>query len=141
MRLIPFRLRLLVGLCVALPLGLTFTPLAQAAWSSGGSGPARSLAYTMPSGSQPSVSASGSSVSLRWGAAIFPDNRSVAGYVIKRYNTNGTAVTAGASCSGTVSTTTCTEVNVPSGTWIYTDSPVQDHWTGGESQGAVVAVS
>jgi hypothetical protein len=26
-------------------------------------------------------------------------------------------------------TTTCTEDNVPSGTWVYTDTPVQQNWT------------
>ena len=54
MRQIPFR-RLMVGLGLALPLGLIFTPLAEATWSSSGSGAASALAYTMPSGSKPSV--------------------------------------------------------------------------------------
>jgi hypothetical protein len=141
MRRIPLYLRIAVGVGFALPLGLVFTQLAEATWTSSGSGAASSLASTMPNGSQPSVSASGSSVSLTWAAALFPDNLSVAGYVIKRYNTNGTAVTVGASCSGEVSTTTCTELNVPPGTWIYTDTPVQDNWAGGESPGASVTVS
>ncbi|HVB05410.1 MAG TPA: hypothetical protein VNF07_04080 [Acidimicrobiales bacterium] len=95
----------------------------------------------MPSGGQPSVSASGSSVTLSWATARFPDNRSVAGYVIKRYDANGSAVTVGASCSGTVGTTTCTESNVPPGTRTCTDTPGQDNWAGGESPGAASTVS
>lgn len=141
MRRVPLHLRLVVGLSLAVPLDLIFTPFAEASWTSSGSGAADSLAYTMPSGSQPSVSASGSSVSLSWAAALFPDNLAVAGYVIKRYNTNGTAMTVGASCSGTVSTTTCTELNVPPGSWVYTDTPVQDNWAGEESPAAAVTVS
>ncbi len=35
--------RLLIGVCVALPLGLAFSPLAQAAWSTGGLGNAPRL--------------------------------------------------------------------------------------------------
>jgi hypothetical protein len=141
MRRISLCLRLVVGLGLALPLGLVLAPLAGATWTSSGSGAAGSVAYTMPSGSQPSVSASGSSVSLRWAAALFPDNLGVAGYVIKRYDANGTAVTVGASCGGVVTTTTCTELDVPPGTWIYTDTPVQDDWAGGESPGTPVTVS
>ncbi len=92
------------------------------------------MAYTMPAGGQPSASASGSSVSVRWPAAIFPDNKTVAGYIIHRFDAaSGTQATVGAGCSGTVTTTTCTELNVHAGRWIYTDTPVQDNWTGTKS--------
>jgi len=127
-------LRLLVGLCLALPAGLISAPLAQAAWVVGGSGNAAALAYTMPSGGQPSVSATGNSVSVRWPAALFPDGRGVAGYVIHRFDSaTGAPAAVGASCSGTVTSTTCTEQAVPAGTWTYTDTPVQDNWSGGQS--------
>ena len=131
---IPFHARALLGMCLAMPAVLLLTPQAQAAWSDGGTGPATSLAYTMPTGGQPTAAASGTSVSLRWPAALFPDGRSVAGYVIRRFDAvNGSEAMVGASCSATVTITTCTELNVPAGTWIYTDSPVQDNWTGGPS--------
>jgi hypothetical protein len=134
MRHITFSQRLLLGICLALPFGLVVTPLAQAAWSSGGSGSASSLAYTMPAGGQPATRVSGTSVTVRWPAALFPDNQSVAGYVVRRFDaTTGTPATVAAGCSGTVATTTCTELNVPTGTWTYTDAPVQDNWTGAES--------
>jgi hypothetical protein len=126
--------RLLLGTCLALPLALIVTLPAQAAWSGGGSGSASSLAYTMPSGGQPAARVSGTNVTLSWPAALFPDNQSVAGYVVRRVNAaNGAPATVAANCSGTVTTTTCTELNVPAGIWTYTDTPIQDHWTGGES--------
>jgi len=131
---IPFRRHLLAGLCLSLPLGLAFTSFAQAAWSSSGSGVAAAQAYTMPNGGQPTVRVSGTTVTLVWPAALFPDNLGVTGYLISRFDDiNGAEETVGASCSGTVTTTTCTEQNVPAGTWIYTDTPVQDSWTGGQS--------
>jgi hypothetical protein len=131
---ISLRLRALLGLCLALLLGLTVAPRVQAAWTGGGTGPSSALAYTMPSGSQPSARASGSTVSLRWSAVVFPGGQSVAGYVIHRFDAiNGAQATVGAGCSGIVPTTTCTEHNVPSGTWVYTDTPVHNNWTGGQS--------
>jgi hypothetical protein len=136
----PIIKRLLTGVCVALPLGLTLSPLAQAAWSAGGSGSAIALAYLMPNGSQPAVSVSGTSVTVTWPVVLFPDNHSVAGYLIERFNaSSGAQAIVGANCSGTVSTTSCTEQNVPAGNWIYTDTPLQDLWTGGQSPASPVA--
>jgi hypothetical protein len=129
-----FGARPLVALGVALPLGLTFTSSAQAAWSLAGNGAGSSLSYTMPAGGQPTASVSRTGVTLTWPAAVFPDGRSVAGYKITRVNAvNGSQATVGASCSGTVTTTTCTELSVPAGTWTYADTPVQDNWVGGQS--------
>jgi hypothetical protein len=126
--------RQLLGMALFLTIGLTLSTAAQASWVGGGSGQASALAYVMPSGSQPTARVSGASVSLRWPAAVFPNNQSVAGYTVRRFDaTNGAPATVGAGCAGTVTTTTCTELNVPSGTWIYTDTPTQHNWTGGQS--------
>jgi hypothetical protein len=134
MRHIPHRLRAIAAPFLALALALVLAPLAHASWTGGGSGTTSALAYTMPSGGQPVTRTSGSSVTVQWATALFPDNVAVAGYVVKRFDaTTGAQATVGAGCSGTVTTTTCTEQNVPSGTWIYTDTPVQDNWTGGQS--------
>lgn len=130
----PLRLGLMLGLCLSLTLGLTLSVPALAAWGAGGSGTASSRAYTMPAGGQPLASASGNSVSVRWPAAVFPDNKVVTGYIIHRFDAaSGAQAPVGAGCSGIVPTTTCTELNVPAGTWIYTDTPVQDKWTGTQS--------
>lgn len=85
----------------------------------------------MPAGGPPVGSASGTSVTIRWPATTLSNGAPVAGYVIARFNSlNGAAATVGAGCSGVVTATTCTEQGVPSGTWIYTDTPVQLNWTG-----------
>lgn len=137
-RRLPFGLRLLLGLGLAVPLGLTCTSSAGAAWSSGGGGTAASLSYTMPEGAQPTASVSRTSVTLSWPAALLPDGAGVAGYEIARFNAaNGSEAIVGAGCSGTVTGTTCTELNVPAGTWTYADTPVQDNWVGGRSADSV----
>jgi len=136
---IPLYQRVLLWLCLTLALGVVLTPLAEAAWSGSGSGTATALADTMPSGNRPSAAGSSSNVTLRWPAAVFPGGGSVAGYVIRRFNAaNGAEATVGAGCSGTVTTTTCTEASVPSGAWIYTDTPVQHTWSGAQSTASAV---
>jgi hypothetical protein len=87
----------------------------------------------MPTGGQPAGSATGGSVSIRWPAATLPNGIAVAGYVVRRFNAvTGAAATVGSGCSGVVATTTCTELSVPLGTWVYTDTPKLS-WTGGQS--------
>ena len=106
-------------------------PAVLAAWSASGAGRAGAAAATMPAGGTPVGSASGTSVTIRWPAATLSNGAPVAGYVIGRFKSlNGAAATVGPGCSGVVTTTTCTEQGVPSGTWIYTDTPVQLSWTG-----------
>jgi hypothetical protein len=97
----------------------------------------------MPSGEQPTVSASGSSITVRWPAAALANGVDVAGYTISRYNSStGAVATVGSGCSGVVAATTCTEVNVPAGSWVYTDTPAQVNWTGGQSaESAPVVIS
>ena len=105
--------------------------VALAAWSGRGVGQAGAAAATMPSGLAPTGSATGTSVSLRWPAVALSSGAPVQGYVIRRFNAlNGAAATVGAGCSGVIAATTCTELSVPPGAWIYTDTPVQLSWTG-----------
>jgi hypothetical protein len=107
---------------------------AYAAWSLAATGSSAGAAAVMPTGSTPTGSAIGGSVTLDWSAVTFPNGRAVAGYVINRYSTaTGLPATVGSDCAGIVTTTTCTENSVPPGTWFYTDTPVQINWTGGQS--------
>ena len=109
------------------------TPAALAAWTPSGSGRAAGAATAMPTGAAPSATAGVGSVALTWPAVKLSDGAPVAGYVITRYDVNGVAHAVNASCSGVVTTTSCTESSVPAGTWTYTDTPVTGSWTGGES--------
>lgn len=116
---------------------------ALAVWSASGSGSASGAANTMPAGSTPSVTLSGSNVTVRWSAATLPGGTDVAGYIVNRYDAvTGAPATVGAACSGIVTSTSCTESAVPDGSWVYTDTPVQVNWTGQESpQSSTVTIS
>jgi len=123
----------LCAFLVAASVAATST-IALAAWSMQRTGQAEGGAATMPTGAAPTGAATGSSVSIRWPAVAMSNGVPVAGYVISRFNAlNGAAATVGAGCSGVVAVTVCTELAVPSGTWIYTVTPVQLSWTGSAS--------
>jgi hypothetical protein len=133
-RLLRRHARWLVPAALIVPMALASTPAALAAWSAGGSGSAGASATTMPAGNAPTGSASFTTVTISWTAAKMVDGSAVAGYVVNRFNAvNGTQATVGSACSGIVTTTTCTETSVPPGTWVYTDTPVEQNWTGGAS--------
>src|SRR5438270_11486365 len=106
--------------------------IAYAFFSSIGSGSSSSSALTVGAGHQPTVSASGSSVTVTWPQATLADGTPVAGYLINRYDSGGAAQTVNASCSGTIGALTCTETNVPNGIFTYTDRPRQNNWHGAE---------
>lgn len=127
-------LGVLASFCLAAPTAL-------AAWSASGTGPAGAAAATMPTGVAPTGSATRSSVTIRWPAVTLSNGAPVAGYLISRINAlNGSAATVGAGCAGVVTTTTCTELSVPSGAWIYTDTPVLLSWAGGASPASAAIV-
>jgi hypothetical protein len=107
---------------------------ALATWSTNGSGSAGSAALAIPAGNVPTARASGNVVVVSWPAADFVGGAAVEGYVLQRYDAaTGAAATVGPSCNMIVTNTTCTETNVPNGTWTYTDTPVQGSWVGAQS--------
>ena len=113
---------------------LAYPVAASAQWSTTGSGPAGAGATTMPAGATPTATARLDSVSVSWSAVTLASGAPVAGYIVHRYNTlNGSPATVGAGCAGIVTSTSCVESSVPSGTWMYTDTPVQANWSGPES--------
>ena len=124
--------------CVASAVAAVFllvltaeAPDAVAAWSANGNGGSGAAATIMPTGFQPVVRVSGNSVTVRWPAATLPGGTPVSGYLIARYDAaSGAAATVGPGCGGVVTATTCTELNVPSGTWVYSDTPIQANWSG-----------
>jgi hypothetical protein len=113
---------------------------AGASWQSPGNGSGYSKAQALPSGNQPTATASGRNVSLSWTAA--GGQVPVTGYAIKRYDTDGVSQALGAGCSGTITGVTCTEQGVPAGQWRYSVTPLNNNWRGSESaQSAAVAIA
>lgn len=99
--------------------------------------PAYSMADTVGAGARPSVNASGNTVTVSWSAAATAGGHAVGGYLVSRYPTasGGSAVAAAqGTCAATpVTATSCTETDVPGGTWYYTVTPVLGNWHGTES--------
>ena len=129
--------RLLGAVGVGSLLGMALAQPASAAWSATttASSAGRSAAATMPSGNQPTATVTtpaGSTVSVTWPASI--GGAPVAGYEVRSYDaTNGTPRAVGASCVGIVAGTSCSETDVPDGSWHYSVVPRQQGWAGAES--------
>lgn len=137
------RLRRSVTLLAVLAVFCLSTPAVLAAWSASSAGNGAASATTMPVGTTPTGSATGTSVAVQWTAVTLSSGVGVAGYVIHRFDAiNGTGAAVGPGCSGVITTTTCTELSVPAGTWVYTDTPVQLTWNGGQSpaSGAIIVL-
>jgi len=135
--------QLLVATVITVLAAASLDTVAYAAWQAhGASTIAWGKATTMPSGPTPSASASGTSVTVSW-STVKVGGSPVGGYVVKSYDaTTNVPRTVGASCSGTLTTTSCTETNVPSGSWRYTVTPHSGSWTGAESaKSAAVTVA
>ncbi|MDQ1548297.1 MAG: hypothetical protein QOH69_3201, partial [Actinomycetota bacterium] len=106
-------------------------------WSAGSGigGNGVAAATTVGAGATPTAVSSGTSVNLSWSASTLASGAAVSGYLVKRYDATTLAVqTILSSCTGTVTTTSCTESSVPSGQWRYSITPVfATNWTGAES--------
>ncbi len=117
-------------------LGTSVTSAAWAVWSfsstPGGAGAA--AATTVGAGVTPTVTTSGSSMIVRWGASTLGTGTAVSGYLVTRYSAGLVAQTTLGNCSGVIANTGCIENNVPAGTWTYTVTPVYaTNWKGAES--------
>jgi hypothetical protein len=141
---LPFRKRIvamvaLVVALVALAAGSAYAYF-TATVASGGNGGA--VAASLPQGNTPEVSVSGGSVTVTWVQSTVGGQRLGAyaggGYTVKRYPAfGGSGVTPGTSCGTTIGGASeklsCTEINVPPGSWKYTVTPVLNNWVGAES--------
>ncbi len=104
---------------------------ADAAFSTTGAGSGAGAAVTVPTGSTPVATVSNRAVSVSWNAVAMSDGVDVAGYVVTRVNAaTGLQATIGSGCAGVLGTTSCVELSVPAGSWVYTETPVQDNWSG-----------
>lgn len=115
---------------------------ARAAWRPTGPGAGSAAARTMTAGNKPAVSASRRNVQLTWGASLWAQGGTIAGYVVRRYNAVTGASTAAASgCGGVVTAFTCADNNVPAGTWQYTVTPAVGNWRGAESPKSAIVTT
>jgi hypothetical protein len=132
------RFRAALAAVLLTAMGAVAQPV-QASWqgaSTGGN--AHAKAVTMPAGATPSVNVSGRNVTVSWSASTVA-GQAVSGYVVKRYNASSQSQTVGSGCSGTVTSTSCTEAAVPSGAWTYRVAPKLSSWLGPEGASSPTA--
>ncbi|MDQ0673976.1 hypothetical protein QFZ36_001537 [Pseudarthrobacter siccitolerans] len=138
-RKMPLGLRLpsarLAWIVTALLLLLGTATAAYGFWASITSSNAAATADILAPGSKPDVTANGTAVSVTWAGGTTVNGHAATGYTVTRYSadTGGTGTAATDGCAGTVATLTCTEQNVPGGTWYYTVTPTISLWSGAES--------
>ena len=116
---------LVVGVAFAY-FGGTSTP--------GGNGAA--AATSVAAGATPTLtSPNDSTVTVSWVASTLGTGQAVTGYVVKRYEATTLAIqTILTACTGTIATVTCTESNLPTGSWRYSVTPkFATNWLGAES--------
>jgi hypothetical protein len=96
----------------------------------------------LPTGNVPTATAGLGSVTVTWAQSSFAGGGPVPSYVVRRFNAIlGTEGAVGAACSGLVSSTSCVETGVPSGSWKYSVTPAAGAWRGGQSaQGNTIVV-
>jgi len=123
---------------LALPLAFALpSGVAWAYWSTGSvpGGNGASAATTVHPGATPTAVVAGRSITVGWAATTLATGQPVTGYRIKRYDAATAAPqTILSACTGTTKVTTCTESDVPVGSWKYTVTPVfATNWQGAES--------
>jgi hypothetical protein len=137
---LPVRRRLLhfgVGLAAAFAAVAVFDGgafMAVAQWMSGSLGDGRTIAQNIPQGSPPVAITDGRTVTVSWNETHLSGGTSASGYVVHRHDDGGADETILDDCDGTVAALSCTEANVPTGTWRYTVRPLLAGWTGTESE-------
>ena len=113
---------------VALNAGLP--SLATASWTSSGVGLSSVVSQSIPTGSTPTAVVTVRNAAVSWPVVTLTGGTPVDGYRLTRVDaTTGTPATL-TSCTGVITTLTCTETNVPTGTWRYKVTPVLGGWTG-----------
>gem|GEM_PF-1053153 len=128
----------LAGLGLTLALVTAALPgAASAYWSAtsvaGGHGAAS--AGTVVRGSTPVATPDTNEITVDWAATMLSSGSPADGYTIQRYDVGSpTPQPVAGSCAGLVPSTTCTDADVPPGSWTYTVTPrVGSHWGGPES--------
>ena len=123
-----------------LALGIAIALMAGTAWGywspgAGSAGAGASSAAVLSQGATPTATVDDAEVDLSWAATSVTPGQPVTGYLVHRFDAatlNQVSISAG--CAGTVTTTSCTENNVPDGQWRYSVTPtLGTYWMGAES--------
>jgi fibronectin type 3 domain-containing protein len=135
-------MRRLAIILAALP-ALLAPAQAGAYWSASGSGTGAATVDTLATGTTPTTSVSGRTVTVSWAQTNFHGGLlgtfSGGRYTVRRYlSTGGGAITPAGTCAATVTgsaaTLSCTDTNVSFGLWRYTVTPeLTGSWTATES--------
>jgi hypothetical protein len=132
------RTRIAVAATAALAISFG-GPAASAYWQTLGSNDGGARADTILALGAPTATASAGGAAVNWTQGSTAGGRAVSGYTVARYSSAipNAMVAAGGGCAGTISapltTLSCTEAALPSGTWYYTVTPVLGSWAGPES--------
>ncbi len=130
----------MTSLAIAFVLVATVVPSAGAAWSRYDTGSSASQATSLGAGSTRTVNAKAKTVTVTWATGTYANGASAPAYVVRRYSSvTGVGQTIGSACSGTLTGLTCTESNVPTGTWRYSVTPAPGNWRGIESARSAIA--
>ena len=95
---------------------------------------------SLNAGPQPTLTATGSSVTVSWAATTLSGGGTVSSYAVQRSDNAGHPQTVGSSCSGTITGLSCTELNVPNGTWQYSVTPMVGAWKGAASARSIITL-
>jgi len=107
---------------------------------------------TLGTGATPSAALVGRTATVSWSQTVVAGSRlgslASGGYTVRRYAVSApsTPITPGASCSGSITggadPLSCSESSLPTGRWLYTETPTYYLWVGGESaQSTSIAVA
>ncbi len=114
---------------------------AEAAFSANATGLGRATSQSIPGSGAPVAVVNGREVTVSWSVTTLSGGTPAAAYTVRRFNTSNVSQTVLNACA-TVTTTSCVENNVPSGTWTYSVQARMGSWTGAESAtSAAITVS
>ena len=150
----PRMTRRLVLLAIAVVIACACVAGALAFWTaasvSGSNG--RGDIGSLGTGATPSTSLAGRTATVSWAQTMVAGSRlgslAPGGYTVRRYAVSapGTPITPGSACSGSITGAadplSCAEASLPTGRWLYTETPAYYLWTGvTSSQSTAVAVA
>lgn len=129
--------RNLTGVAAAVAAAATLAAPAAGSWTASARGNGFNRAKTIQAtavAAPTAVLQTTKNVRVTWSTAAFVEGGAITTYVVRRYPAaGGGAATIRAACAGPISALTCTENNVPAGSWVYTITPALGKWTGLES--------